>query len=187
MSNDANEEPYHSVWSEACATNYERLCSYACHLANDGDIGMEIAHNAITKILRLDPDYEKVGNQLNYLLRSVHNTWADWLNEKAKVRTVSIDDPDNTEVHILEAPTSDVNLNEEYDAYRLALRFELRRLNKRDKRLLILHLKKYKTEEIAARLHEDVRIIRHDLNVVKNRVHKRLLMGKAKAVGSSRR
>jgi RNA polymerase sigma factor (sigma-70 family) len=184
MSKDANEELHRNVWSAACAAYYLRLLSYARQLTGDGDIAAEIVHNVVIKILKLVPEPENVGDKLNYLLRSVHNAWADWLRKTNKVKTISIDDTENTEIGKIEAPESDAGLDKESkDAYRLALKFELRRLNRRDKRLLVLHLKKYKTEQIAVRMHEDKRIVRHDLNVVINRVHKRLTSGKAKAKG----
>ena len=109
----------------------------------------------------------------------------DWLKKKNKHRlvTISLDDPDNDETRNLVAPPIDLAdeeaveeaAEEEKKRHRLALIHELKRMGKRERRIFILHLKNINAQQIAGMMNEDVRIIRHDLNVIRNRVRPRLM------------
>jgi DNA-binding CsgD family transcriptional regulator len=62
----------------------------------------------------------------------------------------------------------------ENDELKAELRANQGPLTPREKQLLELHLEGYKCDEIADRLNEDVRLIRADLNAVRNKVHQRI-------------
>jgi RNA polymerase sigma factor (sigma-70 family) len=186
----AQAEHLRGFWSATFADNYQGLVAYARQLAGGGEVGEDVTHDALIKILRLVPDPATVEDTFHYLKRSVHNAWADWLRQQGKIKTVSIDDPHNAAVLSVAAPDDDDDADEadeEDDAYRLVLENELHRLSERERRLLELRLKGHKCRKIAEMLKEDVRITRHDLNKVWNRVHYHLIKGKVKVKGAGRK
>jgi RNA polymerase sigma factor (sigma-70 family) len=176
MSDDAHNktELYRAVWLQACEDNYPRLRSYAWRLAGSGDVADDIANETVVKILRLLPNPEAIRNKLNYLLRSVHNTWVDWVKEKSQLKTISIDDPDNTEVHAMAAPERDADIDAKNEALRLAVRIEMRRLTQRERDVLKLFLEGFTCDEIGTQLGEDSRVISYELNAVRTKVRYRL-------------
>jgi RNA polymerase sigma factor (sigma-70 family) len=176
MTTDAHHETERrrAFWSQACVDNYPRLRSYAWRLADNGDIAEDVVQDTVLKILRLVPNPETIGHKLNYLLRSVHNTWVDWLKEHDQFVTTSIDDPDNQEVHAMAAPERDADIDAQTEAFRLAMQIELRRLNQREKDILERYLEGFACDEIAARMGEDVRVISYELNAIKTKVRYRV-------------
>jgi RNA polymerase sigma factor (sigma-70 family) len=171
----------HDVWAQACEDNYSRLLSYSRWLTKNTDKAPGIVHDAVCKILKHTPDPATIEDKVNYLLRSVHNAWIDWVKEKDKIKTISLDDPDNEELRSqLVASERDIMIKLDDEAYRRALKIELRHLNRRERLLLKLFLYGYSCEEIAARLEVNARLISYELNAVKTKVRQRLTKAKAK-------
>lgn len=177
MSDGAHEktELDRAVWSKDCETHYPRLHSYAWRLSGNGNAAGDIVQDVVTKVLRLVPDPESVGNRLNYLLRSVHNRWADWLRETIRLKTtISFDDPNNKELRAMAAPEKDTERDEQAEEFSRALQLEVERLEGREKEMFELHLEGLKSHEIAARLGVHYSLVSHEINVIRNRVIKRL-------------
>ncbi len=177
----------HAVWAQTCEDHYPRLLSYSRWLTKDTDEASGIVHNAVCKILNLTPAPETIEDKVNYLLRSVRNAWIDWLREKKRVTTISLDDPDNEELRAqLVAPEEDIMIKLDNEAYRRALMIELRRLNKRERLLLKLFLYGYSCQEISDRLDSNVRLISYELNALRTKVRQHLTKAKAKTKESGR-
>lgn len=176
MSEDAHArtELDRLIWSKVCEENYPRLRSYAGRLTGNWDIAEDITQETVLKILRLVPNSKAVGNKLNYLLRSVHNTWVDWLKEKEYLKTTSIDDPDNEAVRKIAAPERDADIDVETDRFRQAMKIELKRLNDWERQILERFLEGYTCSEIAAQMSVDARVISYELNRVKTKVRYRV-------------
>lgn len=173
----------HAAWAQVCEEQYPRLLSYARWLTKNTDRAPGIVHEAVCKILDRSPDPERIKNKANYLLRVVYTTWIDRLREKKKATTISLDDPENEELRSkLAAPEIDVSSNFDNETYRKAIKLEFKRLNERERLLLELFLQDFTCDEIAARLHEDVRLTRSDLNAMRAKVRYRLMkaLGKTK-------
>jgi RNA polymerase sigma factor (sigma-70 family) len=172
MSDDAHDRTkfYRAIWAEDCETHYPRLRSYAWRLAGDVDAANDIVQDVVTKILRLVPDPAAVGDRMNYLLRSVHNRWADWVKERSHLKTVSLSDPDNKEVYAIAAPQRDADVDAETEQCRLEMSIVLRRLNQRERDVLTQFLEGYTCDEIAMRLRADRRVISYELNAVRTKV-----------------
>lgn len=172
MPDDAEDrtEMARTIWSQDYVNHYTRLHSYAWRLAGDGDAAGDIAQNAICKILKLVPNPDSVGDRLNYLLRSVHNAAMDWLKEKNRHKTISLDDPDNKEVNAMPAPDRDADADAEMEKRRLVMSGMLRRLNERERNVFTLYLEGFDCSEIATRLSTDRRVISYELNAVRAKV-----------------
>lgn len=167
---------YHAVWSQACEDSYPRLLSLSRWLTKNTDAAPDIVHDAVCKILKLIPDPTIIEDKVNYLLKSVRNAWLDRLKENNKVKSVSLDDPDNDELRSqLIAQERDVMIELDNETYRNLLRIELRRLNERERLLLKLFLYGFSCEEIAARLEANAPLISYELNAVRNKVRQRLI------------
>jgi len=178
----------HAVWSQACEDSYPRLLSYSRWLTKNTDEASGIVHDAVCKILKLAPNPDAIGDKLNYLLKSVHNAWVDWVREKCKVKTISLDDSDNEELQSkLVAPERDFCIKIDNEVYRRALLVELKRLDKREKQVFTLFLCGFTCKEISDRLGANVPLITYELNKVRNKVHQRLIKGKGKTKGSGQR
>lgn len=175
MTRTGDLDAWREFWAQACETNYPRLLSHSRWLTKNNDEAPGIVHDAFCKILKLIPDPETVGDVAPYLKRSVRNAWVDWLKQNSKLKTISLDDPDNEELRSqLVARESDIMVKLDNETYRRALIVELRRLNEREKVLLKLFLEGYSCAEIGERLGENVKVVRCDLNAVRNKVYQRL-------------
>ena len=71
-------------------------------------------------------------------------------------------------------PELDAQVKEENEEYARNLELQCADLSDRVKELLRLHVDGYTNEEIAAKTGEDVKVIRVDLNAVRNKVRYRL-------------
>src|SRR5947209_3649261 len=164
---------YHYFWVQACEENYPRLLSYALRLARNAERAPGIVHDAVCKILSLAPNPANIRNTpLSYLMGAVHNAWVDRLKKEKRIKATSLDDPDNNEVQKIAAPERDISIELDNETYRRELNPRLARIrDPRKKRIYELYLKGYSCQEIADALNEDVRVIRSDLNVVRNGVH----------------
>jgi RNA polymerase sigma factor (sigma-70 family) len=178
---------HHAFWEQAFTDNYPRLRSYARRLTGDTDEALCVTHDAVCKVLKSSPDPARIVNTIGYLFTSVHNAWADLLKTKSKAKTISLDDPDNEEIHSeLVAPDRDICIEFDNETYRRALAVVIKRLNAREKLLLQYFLEGYTCPEIAEKLNEDERLTRSDLNALRIKVKSQLTKGKAKTKGSGR-
>lgn len=177
MSDGADEKTKlnRAVWSADCETHYPRLHAYAWRLSGSGDAAGDIVQDVVAKMLRLVPDPESVGNRLSYLLRSVHNRWADWVTDPIRLKTtVSLDDPNNKELRTMAAPEKDTERDEQTEEYSLAVQREVALLEGREKEIFELYLEELKCSEIASRLGIHKSLVSYELNVIRNRILKRL-------------
>lgn len=190
MTLEEKKTEYQAVWTQSYVDNYQHLRSYALLLAKNHHVAEDIVQDTFIKILSLLPNPEEIEDKLNYLRRSVHNTWVDWWKRTNQLKTISIDDPHTREVYALAAPERGDSIEAETEAHRLMLQIELRRLNLRERAVLVKYLEGYKRNEIAAQLNEDARVISYELNAVRAKVRYRLNKlfkeGKTKSIVSRR-
>jgi RNA polymerase sigma factor (sigma-70 family) len=173
-------------WVTALEDASERLMSYARRLANGRtydaeDLFQETACRAL--IYARDPG--GVRNPAYYLLRMMRNIWIDkWARENS-ANVESLDGLLNSARHPKVEPVAQRVL--ETQELQEEMYAGQGQLTAREQLLLKLHLKGYKSKDIAARLQEDVRVTRTDLNAVKAKVRYRLKKGRAKAGSPGRK
>lgn len=175
MSTDAQDKIEHAcaVWSQDYEKHRPRLQAYAWRLTGNAAAAEDVVQNVILKILRLSPDPESVASRLGYLLRSVHHASMDWLKKQMQISTVSIDTGDRRELEQMAEPEREADDDSEAER-RLVMASELKRLNKRERKVLTLYLEGNKCPEIALMLNEDQRVISYELNAVRVKVRYRL-------------
>lgn len=153
------------------------LFSRARRLANGRLYDAEdLMQETFCRALIYPSDPEEIGNPLGYLLRVMRNVWRDkWVKEQTEI-TDSLDDLlENGRVRSAE-PVVESDIQRILENEELMAKMEVKQgpLNSREKLLLKLHLEGFKCNEIAARLNEDVRLVRSDLNAVRTKVRYRL-------------
>jgi RNA polymerase sigma factor (sigma-70 family) len=177
---DASREQYRPFWGNAFEEFDQRLRSYAHRLANGRAYDAEdLVQETACRALIYARNPAEIRNPLSYLLRMMRNVWTDkWARENV-ANTESLDDllstgRDPVVEPVVQRILESMELQEEMGARQGPL-------NAREKLLLELHMKGYKTKEIAAELGENVRLTRSDLNAVKAKVRYRIARSKATA------
>jgi RNA polymerase sigma factor (sigma-70 family) len=169
-----------SFWVKALEETNERLMSYARRLANGRVYDAEdLFQETACRALAYARDPGEIRNPAYYLLRMMRNIWIDKWAKENSANVESLDDLLSSARHpkvepVVQQVLETQELQEEMYAGQ-------GQLTAREELLLKLHLKGYKSKDIADRLQEDVRVTRTDLNAVKAKVRYRLKKGRAKA------
>lgn len=173
---DHTINPHALYWTRACEAFMQRLIAYAMKLANgrsyDAD---DLVQETVLHALNCSKDPGEVANPLGYLLRIMRNIWITKWHKEGTANVESLDDLQNTKAtknHPSVAP--DVFRILENQEFLEAIRIILRTLAPREKTLLKLYLKGYKSDEISEILQEDVRITQSDLNAARTKVQQRI-------------
>jgi RNA polymerase sigma factor (sigma-70 family) len=169
--------PHRAFWEKACEQFHQRLFSYARILTKDRVYDAEdLVQETVCRAFLYCKNPEEVRNPFNYLRTIMRRVCVGkWASQQATV-TDSLDELLNTDMHPTAEPEvlhmlENKELNDE-------MRAKQGFLTPHEKLLLTLYLEGYKTEEIAAALREDVRIVRSDLNAVRAKVRHRLKTAK---------
>jgi RNA polymerase sigma factor (sigma-70 family) len=172
-------------WAKALEDANGRLMSYARRLVNGRvydaeDLFQETACRAL--IYSRDPD--GIGNPAYYLLRMMHNIWIDKWKKENSANVESLDELLSSARHPKVEPVVQQVL--ETQELQEEINVGQGQLTAREELLLKLHLKGYKSKDIAELLEEDVRVTRTDINAVKAKVRYRLKKGRSKAAAPGR-
>lgn len=156
---------------------YQPLFSRARRLANGRLHDAEdLMQETFCRALIYPRNPEEISNPLGYLLRIMRNAWRDkWVKENAAV-TDSLDELLNRDGPRAAEPAieSDIQRILENEELMAEMKVKQGPLTSREKLLLKLHLEGFKCKEIAARLSEDVRLVRSDLNAVRTKIRYRI-------------
>lgn len=152
--------------------------------AQDKADAEDIYQVAMLRAFKIDPD--RIDDKANYITKIVQNLCSDRRKRPWRLSpalTVPLDVQPNEENEELQpmpipdskrGPALDAEIKEANEEFARILDFHCADLTNREKELLRLHLYAYTNEEIAALKDEDVKVIRVDLNAVKNKVRYRL-------------
>lgn len=152
--------------------------------AQDKADAEDIYQVAMFRASRIDPD--GIEDKANYITKIVQNLCYDQRERPWRLPpalTVLLDAQRNEEneeslpVQLPDpkrGPELDAQVKEENEEYARTLELYCADLSDRVKELLRLHVHGYTNEEIAAKTGEDVKVIRVDLNAVRNKVCYRL-------------
>jgi RNA polymerase sigma factor (sigma-70 family) len=163
-----------AYWSEAYENHFERLCAYARRRLTCGnrEEAEDVVSEAFLRVVSYTKSPDTITNVFAYLWVTVRRVF-DWKRRAEKDRKIeSLDDVPATERDIRVAPEI-LRILEMADLV-AEIRAISGSLNSRLKVLLELHLEGYSSGEIAARLGEDERLTRSDLNAVRAKVRYRL-------------
>lgn len=168
-------------WAAVVEREYPRLLRYARRLAYaNHDDAEDMVQEAACRILDSRVDPTVVQSQVSYLRTVIRNVWLDERRKRPMI-TVSYDDDANEGIRIqlVDEQASNVMQSriedrELTDIFGRLLREELGYLQKREHKLLLMHLQGLNTMEIAEELGEDVRVVRYNLNAIKSRMRYRL-------------
>lgn len=147
----------------------------------------DIVQQAILKVMNIDPN--RIDDKVNYLLKAVQRLCYDRYKRRrlSPANTVQLDAPANEENDQERAmeirdpkrgPMLDAEIKEQNANYLRILAENSTDLSDREKDLLTMHLCGFDTEEIAAALSEDVKVIRAEMNAVIAKIRYRVRLKK---------
>ena len=180
-----NRNQHRPFWEKACVDFMQRLIACALKLANGRSYDAEdLVQGTVCRALSYAKDPQEVKSPLGYLLSIMRSIWINEWRKAHTADTESLDEllsakPDDR-LHRQVEPAVEPEAERflENEEYRAELKANMGRLTPREKQLLRLYLEGYNCKEIAAKLNEDVRLIRSDLNAVRTKVRLRLMKGK---------
>ena len=183
--NDHHRSGHRKFWEKVCNENMSQLRAYAGRLASAKfDVAEDLLQGTLCEALAADKNPREIQkNPLNYLLGIMHNAWVDTVRGKNEADVQSLE-----QLKFDQHPTVDPDVFRVLEHEERVARFEAEHgpLNPREKFLLKRHLMGHTNQEIADELHEDVKVIRYDLNAVKSKVRYRLKRAKALAAKSGK-
>ncbi len=128
------------------------------------------------RVLIYPKDPEKISNLFSYLLLVMRNIWRDkWVKEHMGF-TESLDELQNSGRAWSAEPSVEPEVLRILENEELMAEMEVKKgpLTNREELLFTLYLNGFNCKEIAARLNEDVRLTRSDLNAVRTKIRSRL-------------
>jgi len=189
MNTDRKEIQYRAFWAQTCKDSYHRLISAARRLApNNAYEAEDLAQETVCRALTYSKNPKEISNPFGYLLRVMRNVWIDKRVHEHRETTESLDELLNSDRARFSEPAIEPDILRILENEELMARMKVMKgpLTKREWLLLKLYLEGFSCEEIAAKLDEDVRLTRSDLNAVRTKVRYRLQNKfKAKTKGSS--
>jgi RNA polymerase sigma factor (sigma-70 family) len=180
MANDDSDHKrnrYRPYLEQTYKDFYQRLFSRARRLANGRLPDAEdLMQETFCRALNYPRNPEEITNPLGYLLCVMRNAWSDKRVKEHTGNTDSLDELLNSDRPRAAEPAiqSDVQRILENEELMAEMKVKQGPLTSRENLLLKLHLEGFKCKEIAARLNEDVRLIRSDLNAVRTKVRYRI-------------
>ena len=173
-------------WEKTCEKLHQRLTAKALWLANGRSYDAEdLVQETVLRALTYLRNPNDITNALGYLLSIMRNIWITRWHKEGTANTVSLDEllsneaQQNQRRSVEPAVEPDVLQFLENNERKAEMRAKQGKLTPREKLLLKLYLECYNCKEIADKLHEDVRLVRSDLNAVRTKVRSRLIKAKA--------
>jgi RNA polymerase sigma factor (sigma-70 family) len=176
---DTNDkrDRYRPYLEKAYKDFYQRLFSFARRLVNGKSYDAEdLMQETFCRALMYPADPKGISNPLGYLARVMRNAWRDrWVKEHT-AETDSLDELLAGDRARIAEPAVEPDVQRILENEELMAQMKVKQgpLNSREELLLKLHLQGFKCNQIAARLGEDVRLTRSDLNAVRAKVRYRV-------------
>jgi RNA polymerase sigma factor (sigma-70 family) len=168
-----------AVWAQVCEKNYQLAVDIIRRRSGNADRAREDVQESVVRLLTLlpVPPPDELGRR-KYFLTVVSHQCIDALKKQTTEvkRMLSLDktrrDDDDDDFRPLDlvdkarGPELDALINEENEKLMMILNEQSANLTEREKQLLEMHLMGFTRLEVADAFHEDVDVIRADLNAL---------------------
>jgi RNA polymerase sigma factor (sigma-70 family) len=172
---------HRAFWGKVCQEVMHLLIAHALRLTNGRRWEAEdLAQGTVCRILQYPKDPNEIKSPLGFLLTIMRRLWITKWHKEKTASTESLDELLSTEAEQRSRPSVEPAVEPEVlqilenNELRAKLSANQGPLTPREKLLLKLYLEGYTCAEIADKLHEDVRLVRSDLNATRTKVRSRL-------------
>lgn len=176
-----NRNPHLPFWEKICVDLKDTLKTKALRLANGRVQDAEdLVQGTVCRILMYPRNPQKIRSPLGYLLVVMRHLWIDKERKERNKKTDSLDELLSKEAKQKQRRKVEPAIEPaalrilENNELRARMRAKQGRLTAREELLLAWHFEGYNCKEIAEKLGEDVRLVRHELNALLAKLRGRL-------------